>query len=104
MKYVIGLFFTVMTATALANTPVGPVSISYLYQLDNNSTEFEFSTGSYHNCGSDYYRVKSPSDAVANRKFTLVLEAFKLSKHIIFSDTETCEGDRRIVAWVRLVN
>ena len=104
MKYIIGLFFIVVSSFSLAGQNVGPVNVSYLYQLDRNSTEFEFSIGTYHSCGSDWYRVKSPSDVVANRKFDLVLTAFNSSKRVVFYDTETCEDDRRVVGWVRLVN
>ena len=95
-----------MVATSnftFAAKDVGSSAVNYVYQLDSEATVFEFSSSVSHGCGSNLYRVKSPSEAVANRKFSLVLTAFTTNGKLAFHDTGTCEGNRSVVAWVRLI-
>ncbi|MGR5378750.1 hypothetical protein [Vibrio harveyi] len=100
-KYII-LFLLIFTASATAGKDVLESKIDYIYQLDSDSTVFEFKSTIKNQCGSNLYRVKSPNEAVANRKFSLVLAAFTTDKNLAFHDTESCEGLRSIVAWVRI--
>ncbi|MDP2572466.1 hypothetical protein Q8W40_09765 [Vibrio penaeicida] len=77
-------------------------NVNYVYQLDSDATVFEFNSSVRNGCGSNLYRVKSPNEAVANRKFSLVLTAFTTNGNLAFHDREVCEGNRSVVAWVRL--
>ncbi len=104
MKIIFGLFFLVACTQAFAAVGVGPATVNYVYQLDSDSTVFEFSISAVNSCGSYHYKVKSPNEDVANRKFSLVLAAFSSGKRIMFADMQVCEGDRTVVSWVRLVN
>ena len=92
-------FFTLPTANA---RQVNASMINYVYQLDSDATVFEFNSNVTNACGSSSYRVKSPNEAVANRKFTLVLTAFTTKKNLVFHDTEVCESGRSVVGWVRI--
>jgi len=92
-----------MTNVTYAAKDITASGVNYIYQLDSDPTTFEFSASVAHSCGSNLYRVKSPNEAVANRKFSLVLTAFTTNGKLTFHDTEQCEGSRSVVAWVRLI-
>ena len=79
-------------------------SVNYVYQLDSDATVFEFNSTVPHACGSSLYQVHSPNEAVANRKFSLVLAAFTTKSNLVFHDTETCVGNRSVVGWVRITH
>lgn len=85
---------------------VSPVKIGYVYQLNlSDTTGFDFQVPDRPNsCGSRLYRSYSADEHVANRKFSLVLTAFVADKRISFYERDTCEGDRALVGWIRLVN
>ena len=85
-----------------AGKDVGKSKVSYIYQLDTDSTVFEFNSTVRHECGSTLYRVKSPTEAVADRKFALVLTAFTTDNNLAFHDTGVCEGIRSVVSWIRI--
>ena len=97
-----GLILLIASPLAFAGQDVLDTSVNYVYQLDSESTIFEFNSSVANKCGSHLYRVKSPNVEVANRKFALVLTAFTADKKLAFHDTELCEGNRSVVAWVRL--
>lgn len=78
--------------------------VSNVYQLDSDATVFEIRTDEPNSCGGVYWRVKSPNEAVANRKFSLVLTAFTTKSAISFHDTGVCESNRSVVSWIRLSN
>ncbi|TRY33407.1 hypothetical protein FM019_05380 [Aliiglaciecola sp. M165] len=78
--------------------------VSNVYQLDSDATTFEMRIEGPNSCGGVYWRVKSPNEAVANRKFSLVLTALTTKSPLSFHDIGVCEGDRSIVSWIRLSN
>jgi len=82
------------------------LTVGYVYQFDSsNSTVFDINIPARpHACGTTIYRSSSNSDAIANRKFTLVVTAFTANKKIAFRETGECEGNRMKVAWIRLTN
>ncbi|WP_082075853.1 hypothetical protein [Teredinibacter turnerae] len=105
MRYFFTVLFVVfLSSEALSGEDIGDRTISFVYQPDLSPTQFEFEADKVHGCGSSLYRVNSDSEAVANRKFSLVLAAFTAGKKISFHDTGSCVGSRSIVSWVRLVN
>ena len=104
MRNIIFSILIFLTVPALAGKDVSSSMINYVYQLDSDETVFEFNSSVKHGCGSHLYRVESPSAAVANRKFALVLAAFMGGKKIAFHDRESCLGSRSSVAWIRLIN
>jgi len=104
MKKTLGIITLIMSCYAFGGIDVGDTTVNYVYQLDSEATTFEFYSSKPNNCGSHLYRVKSPNEAVANRKFSLVLTAFTANKKLGFHDTQICEGYRSIVSWVRLTN
>jgi len=87
-----------------ADENVSGVYINYVYQQDLAPTEFEFSLSRQHDCGSGIYRVVSNNEAVANRKFSLVLAAFTSGKKISFHDIGECFENRTLVSWIRITN
>ncbi len=104
MKMLVSLFLMCISVNVVAGRDVPSSTIHYVYQLDSDPTVFEFNSTVINDCGSSLYRVKSPTESVANRKFSLVLSAFLAGKKLAFHDTGLCEGDRSVVAWVRLIN
>ncbi|MEW6992603.1 hypothetical protein AADZ91_18220 [Colwelliaceae bacterium 6441] len=103
MKKIFGSLLLLTSISCFAATDVHNTKLEFVYQLDSQSTSFEFSTGTMHSCGSTYYRVNSPNDEVANRKFATALLAFEMDAFFTFHDTEVCDGNRSIVKWVRIV-
>ncbi len=103
MKSVLCLILLVISGQVFAGKDVSSSTVNYVYQLDSDATVFEFNSSVRHACGSTLYSVKSPNVAVANRKFSLVLTAFTADKKLAFHDTQKCEGNRSVVAWVRLI-
>ncbi|ALO43044.1 hypothetical protein [Pseudoalteromonas phenolica] len=102
-KAIIALVLVATSNFTFAAKNVSSSAINDVYQLDSDATVFEFSSSISHGCGSNLYRVKSPSEAVANRKFSLVLTAFTTNGKLAFHDKEICEGNRSVVSWVRLI-
>lgn len=102
-KIMITLIIASLSNAAFAAKDIHKSTVNYVYQLNSDATVFEFSSSVIHNCGSNLYRVKSPNEAVANRKFALVLTAFTTNGNLAFHNTEICEGSRSVVAWVRLI-
>ena len=97
-----GLLF--IASHAYSAKDVNNSTINYVYQQDTGPTDFEFQANVAHGCGSSLYRVKSDDEAVASRKFSMVLAAFTTGKNLAFHDTEVCEGNLSIVNWVRITN
>ncbi len=102
MKKIIFLLFVCISIPSFAAKDIHRSKVDYVYQLDSDSTVFEFMSNVSHSCGGKLYRVKSPNEAVANRKFSMVLTAFTADKNLAFHDTQNCEGNRSVVAWVRI--
>ncbi|NOU49186.1 hypothetical protein HG263_01290 [Pseudoalteromonas sp. JBTF-M23] len=102
MNKFVMLFLAFFSVQAFAGKDVGTSQVNYVYQLDSDSTVFEFNSNVPHGCGSSLYRVKSPNESVANRKFSIVLTAFTTNNNLAFHDTKTCEGNRSVVSWVRV--
>lgn len=73
-----------------------------VYQLDSDATVFEFRANIENSCGGVYWRVESPNESVADRKFSMILTAYSTGGNVSFYDKERCEGNRSIVSWVRL--
>lgn len=92
-----------MSSAVFAAKDVPTSKVNYVYQLDTEATIFEFNSSVQNSCGSYSYRVKSSNEAVANRKFSLVLTAFTTKGNLAFHDSQVCEGTRSVVAWVRLI-
>mgnify|MGYP000438124193 CR=1 FL=1 len=92
--------------TGYAAEDVRGQTVGYVYQIDHsNSTAFDINVpGRANVCGSTLYRSYSSSDAIANRKFSLVLAAFMSGKEISFHDTGACEGSRAKITWIRITN
>lgn len=90
--------------SVFAGTDVAGKTVNYVYQPDLAPTEFEFEAARTNSCGSRLYRVQSSNEAIANRKFSMVLAAFTSGKKIAFHDKEVCVNGRSLVAWVRIVN
>jgi hypothetical protein len=103
MKSVLGIILLVISGQVLAGKDISTSTVNYVYQLDGDATVFEFNSSVHHACGSSLYRVRSSNVAVANRKFSLVLTAFTADKKLAFHDTQKCEGNRSVVAWIRLI-
>lgn len=76
----------------LAAEDVHGQKVGYVYQYDNSdTTKFDVDIPERpHECGSTLYRSSSTSDAIANRKFTLILTAFVSDKKISFKDINFC--------------
>jgi len=106
MKYIwLLLVFPGFYAVA-AGADVHGQTVGYVYQIDfSDSIKFDVNIPARaHSCGSTLYRSSSPSDAVANRKFTLALTAFTADKKISFRETGECEGNRMKISWIRITN
>ena len=103
MKFIISaLLLLLVSITSFAAKDVYISKIEFVYQLDSSPTEFEFSVSTPNLCGSNYYKVKSPNEAIANRKFAIALLAFETNSNFAFHDTEECEYNRSVVKWVRI--
>lgn len=74
--------------------------VDYVYVLDAEKS-FDFSGGNTHECGSNLYRTITPTEEIANRKFSVVLTAFSAGKKVILN-TEGCSGNRMLFGWVRV--
>ena len=80
-------------------------TVGFVYQLED-AESFDFQIpGLVSDCGSDFYRVRSTSPPVLDRKFALVLSAFLADRKLTFAhqDVGSCESDRKLVAWIRLM-
>lgn len=104
MKIALGAILLAISISAHAAKDVYGTAVNFVYQLDGAATEFEFSSSTPHGCGGSTYKVISTDDVIANRKFSIVLSAFMSDKKLDFHDTEVCQGNRSVVAWVRIVN
>jgi len=106
MKHYFFIIILSFTVTSFAAEDVHGLTVDYVYQFDHsNSTVFDINIPSRpHSCGSTLYRSYSGSDAIASRKFSLVLTAFTSGKKISFHDTGVCEGSRVKVSWIRITN
>ncbi|EAQ65510.1 hypothetical protein MED121_22602 [Marinomonas sp. MED121] len=104
MKLILVFLSFFVPFTAFAAKDVAISKVEFVYQLDSDSTVFEFKSNVTHSCGGSVYKVKSPNDGVANRKFTMVLTAFVANKNLAFHDTGVCDGSRSIAAWVRITH
>lgn len=104
IRFVLTILLLQASSVVLAGKDISGASVNYVYQWDSEGTVFEFEASVPHACGSSLYRVTSPSETVANRKFSLVLSAFMADKKLAFHDKEQCEGARSIVTWVRITN
>jgi len=104
MKKLFMLTALAFASPSFAAKDIMQSEIVYVYQPDLAPTEFEFQSNIANSCGSHLYRVKSNDEATAQRKFSIVLTAFSTGKNLAFNDTETCQGSRSIVSWVRVTN
>ncbi len=104
MKYFYYLFLITISTNVFAIKNIENTTIINIQQHDSDSTQFEITSSTKNNCGSSAYIVKSPNNAVATRKFSLILTALTTNKKISFNDTEICEGDRSIVTWIKLIH
>ncbi|MBA6258241.1 MULTISPECIES: hypothetical protein [unclassified Colwellia] len=102
-KAIVASVLVFISNFTFAAKDISSSTVNYVYQLDSDATVFEFSASVSHSCGSNLYRVKSPNESVANRKFSLILTAFTTNGKVAFHDTQSCEGNRSVVAWVRLI-
>ena len=91
---------------AYAGQDVFNLEVEYVYQQSfDDSTTFEFAVKNRsHSCGSNLYRSRSPSDSIAQRKFSLILAAFTSGKKVSINETGACEGSRMVVEWVRITH
>ena len=103
IKIIITTVLMCVSCLSFAARGVDSSKVEYVYQLDSDATVFEFSSSVSNGCGSTLYKVKSPNEAVANRKFSLVLIAFTTNGYLTFYDTQICEGTRSVVGWIRLI-
>lgn len=103
-KLLLGAAVTFSVTSVFAGTDVSGQTVNYVYQPDIATTEFEFEASRANSCGSNLYRVQSSNEAIANRKFSMVLAAFTSGKKISFHDKGECVNGRSLVAWVRIVN
>lgn len=101
-KFVVASILVSMSGLTFAAKDVSSSKVNYIYQLDSEATVFEFNATVAHACGSSTYRVKSPNEAVAGRKFSMILTAFTTKGNIAFHDTGVCESGRSVVSWVRI--
>lgn len=109
MKLINLLVLILLTNLVYADYPaedVHGIEVGYVYQFDSTDpTAFDIYLPSRtHTCGSGLYRSYSPSEAIANRKFSLVLSAFMSGKKISYRDHGVCEGSRSKIGWIRIVN
>ncbi|MDO6580637.1 hypothetical protein Q4491_04695 [Photobacterium sp. 2_MG-2023] len=102
MKIISSLLIAIFSVSVFAGKDISRSQVDYVYQLDSDSTVFEFNSTVPHDCGGALYRVKSPNEAIANWKFSIVLTAFTADKNLAFYNTETCEDNRAIVGWVKV--
>ena len=102
-RFAFSVLLSVLAFNVLATGDVFNATIVNVYQHDSDSTVFEFRTDIEQNsCGGVYWRVKSPNDAVANRKFSMILTAYTSKTPVSFYDKGQCEGNRSTVGWIRL--
>ncbi|WP_462173286.1 hypothetical protein [Pseudoalteromonas xiamenensis] len=95
------LSLSVLPFIAQAGQDVLSTELTYVSQLDNSSTQFEFSVPRLNSCGTNLYLVKSSTTAVANRKQKIALLAFRSEATFDFYDSEVCENGYSVVKWVR---
>ena len=100
-KIILSTYLAFLSVNAFA-AELNLNSVSYVYEIGESNT-FDFSSGPTHECGTNLYRVSSPSADSVNRKFSLVLSAFMADKKLIVN-TEVCTGNRMKVSWIRLTN
>lgn len=103
LRKILTLLAIFSSGFVFAAKDIATSKVEYVYQLDSDATVFEFGSSVSNSCGSSRYRVKSPNDTVANRKFSLALAAFTTDGNLAFHDTEVCEGSISVVAWLRLI-
>ncbi len=99
MKWIAALILFIACNSAFAES-VTLDSVSFVYELES-ANSFDFAAGGTHQCGSNLYRVTSNVPESLNRKFSLVLVALTADKSLIV-DAGPCQGDRRLVGWVRV--
>lgn len=75
-------------------------SVSYVYDIDVENV-FDFAAGANHQCGSNLYRVRSDNAESVKRRFSMVLVAVTADKSLIVN-AGPCDGNRRLVGWVRV--
>jgi len=80
--------------------------IESVYQPDfDNTTTFDIIVKNHTNsCGTRLYRSVSSSEAIANRKFSLVLTAFTSGKKISLYDLGECDYNRSKAGWIRITD
>ena len=104
MKKIFLVALAFLSFPAFSAENVYGTSVSYVYQVGSEPTQFDFQSSRTNECGSSLYRVTSDDVHIANRKFSLVLAAFISGKRLAFHDTGTCAGNRALVSWVRITN
>jgi|GEM_PF-1238631 len=111
MKQFIGLVFLVLgfSFQCFAGKDITRSQVEHISQLNSDPTIFEFYSSVSNQCGTNSYRVKSPNETIANRKFAIVLAAFTANKNLAFHDASfnnpaLCESGRAVVEWVRISN
>jgi len=100
------LMVTFNSSALGAGADVQGQTVGYVYQFNSSdSTMFDVHVPTRtHECGSSLYRSTSTSDAIADRKFALILAAFTSNKKISFRETGVCDGNRMKISWVRITN
>lgn len=104
MKYLVFISMFALSFSVFAAKDVTSSTVIYVYQPDLAPTEFEFNANVANSCGSQLYRVQSSHEAIASRKFALVLAAYTAGKKLAFHDSEVCVSGRSLVKWVRIIN
>jgi len=104
MKYFYCLFLASISTNVFAIKSIENTTIIHVQQQDSESTQFEITSSTENSCGSSTYIVKSPNNAVATRKFSLILTALTTNKKVSFNDTEICDGNRSVITWIRLLH
>ncbi|MBQ4812957.1 hypothetical protein J8M20_16470 [Pseudoalteromonas luteoviolacea] len=100
-KSLLSLTLSILPLAAQAGQDVLSTELTFVSQLDNSATQFEFSVPRLNTCGTNLYLVKSPTTTVANRKQQVALLAFRSEATFDFHDSEVCENGYAVVKWVR---
>lgn len=80
------LLFCLVAQNLAAQSDVLNQKVKSVYQMDHFDGEFLFETGNSNGCDGKWFKVKSPSESIANRKFSIVLAAYTSDRTIAFYD------------------
>jgi len=82
---------------------VGNLHIGYVYQVHNEDSFDIHLPERPNDCGSSLYRVRDASPVILERKFAIAMAALLSDKRIRFNETDTCDGNRMLVSWIRIL-